>query len=160
MAQPKPPPMTHARRAPSSSVGLPSGPTKSRAGPRPPSCARKAHGGGPDRLEHDGDGARLRVRLVHGERDALARLVDAQHDELPGRYLARDLRARTTMRVTSAFSASTASIGYIVLDPYRLQNGTRDADAPRTSRARVRGSLLARVFRIARAAQRKMKRTV
>ena len=52
---------------------------------------REAHRGGAHRLEHDGDGARLRVAFVHRERDALAALVDAQHDELARPDLARYL---------------------------------------------------------------------
>ena len=51
----------------------------------------ETHGGGAHRLEDDRDGAGLRVAVVHGERDALALLVDAQHDELTGLDLFRDL---------------------------------------------------------------------
>ena len=61
--------MTHARRAPSSSAGLPSGPAKS-------SSASPAFSW---------------VAFVHRERDALAALVDAQHDELARPDLARYL---------------------------------------------------------------------
>jgi hypothetical protein len=37
-----------------------------------------------DRLDHDGDGARLAIEIGNGERNAFAVLVDAGHDEVAG----------------------------------------------------------------------------
>ena len=83
MAVPKPPPMTHARLRAFELRGV-----AERPGEVPEGVAglqpREAHGGGADCLEDDGDGAGLRVAVVHGERNAFAFFVDTQHDELAG----------------------------------------------------------------------------
>ena len=49
-------------------------------------------GGFADRLDDDGDGAASRVEIGYGERNALAVLVDAGHDEVPGPRRARHIR--------------------------------------------------------------------
>ena len=49
-------------------------------------------GGFAHRLDHDGDGAARRVEIRHGQRDALAMLVDASHDEVSGTRGSRHIR--------------------------------------------------------------------
>ena len=47
-------------------------------------------GGLPGRLHHDVDGALLRTRVLDGDRNPLALLINPQDDELPRLLLARD----------------------------------------------------------------------
>ena len=44
------------------------------------------------RLDHHGHGALLRVEIRHGQRNSLATLIDASHDEMPGTCRPRHIR--------------------------------------------------------------------
>ena len=72
-------------------LGRPSGPMKSRM---VVALAETEHlpSGFAYCLDDHGDGAALDVEIRNGERDALAPLIDAGHDEVPGLGGARHIR--------------------------------------------------------------------
>ena len=79
-------------RASISSVGWPSGPATSRMA-SPGSSATSSCGALADRLDDQRDGARVRVGVGDGQRDALGALAAAHDDELAGLADLRDARA-------------------------------------------------------------------
>ena len=111
MAVPRPPPMTHARRAPSSSVGLPSGPAKSSSASPAFSCARRivvAPTAWNTMVTVPASGSHSFI--VSGMRSPRSSMRSMMN--WPGLILRAISGARTTMRVTSALSGSTRSMGY------------------------------------------------
>jgi hypothetical protein len=71
-------------------LGSPSGPMKSRM--KSPSRRGHLDGGLADGLDDHGDRALAGIEVGHGERNALAMLVEASHDEMSGTDGARDIR--------------------------------------------------------------------
>ena len=114
MAVPRPPPMTHARFEPSSSVGLPSGPTKSSSASPALSVASRivvAPTAWNTMVTVPACGSA--ALMVSGMRSPCSSMRSMMN--WPGLILRAISGARTTMRVTSALSASTLTMGYIAI---------------------------------------------
>ena len=120
MAVPSPPPMTQARRAPASSVGLPSGPAKSRSASPARIRARRivvAPTAWNTMVTVPASGSQSFI--VSGMRSPRSSMRSMTN--WPGLILRAISGARTVMRVTSAFSASTRSMGYTSPSPLSSQ---------------------------------------
>jgi hypothetical protein len=92
-------------------VGWPSGPATGGKGIALAPCAH-LHGGLAHLLEDERDGAGLAVEVGDGQRDALAVLVDAHDDELPGLALRATWGTSTTMSLVTSLRTCFSRILY------------------------------------------------
>ena len=111
--------MTHARRTPSSSVGLPSGPTKSCSTSPGFICARRfvvAPTAWKTIVTVPASGSQsFMVSGMRSPRSSMRSMMN-----WPGLIFRAISGARTTMRVTSALSCSARSMGYTLPHPFSL----------------------------------------